>query len=95
MKKTTYPLRTQISLSLQLRNLIDAQRVTLGESLSEYLRKAAILRMIAEDIEKKDLDLVAGAVVGKVAKSKSGWKKVKNIVEWQKKERKHENKHRS
>lgn len=93
--KQTYSLRTQISLSPQLRNLINIQKIYMGESLSEYLRKAAILRMVAENIEKKDLNLVAEAVIGKVLKNKSGWKKIKDVPEWQRKERENEDKHRS
>ena len=93
--KQAYPLRTQISLSPQLRNLIDIQKVHMGESLSEYLRKAAILRMVAENIEKKDLNLVAEAIIGKVLKNKSGWKKIKDVSGWQRKERENEDKHRS
>ena len=95
MKKTSYSLRTQISLSPQLRKLIDQQRAYSQESLSDYLRKAAILRMVAEEVEKKNLEQIAQAVIGKVSKSKSGWRKTKDITVWQRKKRAHEDKHRS
>lgn len=65
-----------------------------NESLSEYLRQAALLRMMLEDVERNDLKLIAKTVVGGVSKSKSGWKNIKNIGEWQRQLRKNEDQHR-
>jgi len=95
MQRTLYTQRTQISLSPKLRELIDAQRLLWQESLSEYLRKAAILRIALEDLEKQDLSYLANAVVGQVSKKTSGWKNIRDISLWQKKLRKDENKHRA
>ncbi|MEK7064728.1 MAG: hypothetical protein AAB973_03935 [Patescibacteria group bacterium] len=95
MNTAIYPIRTQISLSTDLKRLIEASRTRLNESLSEYLRRAAILRMMLEDREKNDLQTVAMAVIGNVAKSKSGWNQVKNISSWQKQERRNEDRHRT
>ncbi|MBL7078177.1 hypothetical protein ISS42_00775 [Candidatus Shapirobacteria bacterium] len=95
MKQSIYSQRTQISLSPQLRSLIEAERILTKESLSQYLRKAAVLRMVLDMVERSDLDLIAEAVIGSVSKSKSGWKKVADIKSWQRKQRKDENRHRS
>lgn len=94
MNTAIYPIRTQISLSPELKKLIEMRGAVLNEGLSEYLRRAAILRMAVEDVERNDLKLIAQTVVGSVPKSKSGWKNVKNIGEWQRKLRKNEDRHR-
>lgn len=93
MKKATYTKRTQISLSPELKQLIEIKGSILKESLSEYLRKSAILRMVLEDVEKKDLSLIAEAVVGKVRRKESGWKDIKDVSSWQRKIREDEDRH--
>ena len=95
MKTAIHTKRTQISLSPKLKTLIQNQGSLYGESLSEYLRKAALLRLALEESYQKELELVAKAVVGSVPKEKSGWSKVKNIGKWQREERKNEETHRS
>lgn len=95
MKQAIYSSRTQISLSPELKKLIESEGQLLKESLSEYLRKAAILRMVLDANKAKQLELVAEAVVGKVARNKSGWKDIKNISLWQSNLRKDESKHRA
>lgn len=66
----------------------------LNEGLSGYLRRAAVLRMAVDDVERNDLKLIAQTVVSSIPKSKSGWKNVRNIGEWQRKLRKDEDQHR-
>lgn len=95
MNTAIYPVRTQISLSPELKKLIEMRGAVLNEGLSEYLRRAAVLRMAVDDVERNDLKLIAKTVIGGVSKSKSGWKNVKNIGEWQRKLRKDEDRHRS
>lgn len=95
MKTITTPLRTQISLSPALKKLIVERGSALDESMSEYLRRAAIIRMALEENEASDLKLIADAVVGKVSPKDSGWKDIKDIAAWQRENRKHENLHRS
>ena len=94
MNTAIYPTRTQISLSPALKKLVETRSIISNESLSEYLRRAAVLRMAIEDVERNDLKLIAQTVIGSVPKSKSGWKNVKNIGEWQRKLRKDEDRHR-
>lgn len=94
MNTAIYPVRTQISLSPELKKLIEMRGAVLNEGLSEYLRRAAVLRMAVDDIARNDLKLIAETVVGSVSKSKSGWKNVRNIGKWQRKLRKDEDQHR-
>lgn len=94
MKTAIHTKRTQISLSPQLKALIKSQGSLYGESLSEYLRKAALLRLALEESAKKELELVAETVIGTVPKTKSGWKRIANISKWQRQERRNEEIHR-
>lgn len=94
MQTAIYPVRTQISLSDDLKKLIAVRGNRLNESLSEYLRKAAIIRMALEDMETGDLKTVAQSVVGGVSRRDSGWRSVKDISVWQRQERRHEDQHR-
>lgn len=94
MNTAIYPVRTQISLSDDLKKLIAVRGNRLNESLSEYLRKAAIIRMALEDMETGDLKAVAQSVVGGVSRRDSGWRSTKDISAWQRQERRHEDQHR-
>jgi hypothetical protein len=95
MNRAVYPIRTQISLSPQLKRLIKIRGGGLDESLSEYLRKAAILRMALEDIDRNDLRRVAMTVIGGVSKQKGGWSREKSVSSWQSRVRRDEDEHRS
>ncbi len=94
MKQVMYPNRTQISLPNDLKSLIEAYATKYGESLSEYVRKAALVRMVIDDADKRDLERIANAVIGSVPKTKSGWKNIKDIAKWQSNLRKDEDVHR-
>ena len=48
-------VRTQITLTEQLKILVEGIAQEKGESLSEYLRKAAIVRLLVEETEKENL----------------------------------------
>lgn len=95
MNTAIYPTRTQISLSPELKKLIEMRGAVLNEGLSEYLRRAAILRMAVEDVAANDLKLIAKAVVGSIPRGKSGWKNINNISDWQRTERRNEDFHRA
>lgn len=94
MNTAIYPVRTQISLSDDLKKLIARRGQRLNESLSEYLRKAAVIRMALEDMEVSDLKTIAKSVIGSVPRQDSGWRNIKDISAWQRQERRHENRHR-
>lgn len=79
-------IRTQIYLPEDLRQEIDKQRHQTGESLAEYLRKAAEQRLKAGKKRKADLKKLAD-LLGSVSKEESGWKGI-NVMEWQREIRK-------
>ena len=95
MNTAKYSARTQISLPAELKSLIEKEGGLQNESLSEYLRKSAILRMALTSNRKNELKTVASAVVGHAQKSKGGWKAVSNVSLWQRNGRRDENSHRS
>lgn len=77
-------LRTQISLPLDLRRLIDLHRREKDESLSEYLRKSAILRLESEKKRRANLKKLSQQVVGALDLSKyAEWSTRKKIINWQ------------
>lgn len=76
-------LRTQIILPKDLRGEIEKARRATGESLAEYLRKAARERLERIKKKKTDLDLLARKI-GTV--KKSGWEGL-DVVAWQRKMR--------
>lgn len=94
MQTAIYPSRTQISLSPDLKRLIGARGDRLNESLSKYLRKAAVIRMALEDMETNDLKMIAKSVVDSVQRKDSGWQNIKDISAWQQQERRDEDRHR-
>jgi len=78
-------VRTQIYLPEDLRQDIDRQRRQTGESLAEYLRKAAHERVRMDKRRKAELKKLAEEL-GKGVK-KSGWEGI-DILKWQKEIRK-------
>ncbi|MBU3978612.1 hypothetical protein KKF69_04445 [Patescibacteria group bacterium] len=83
--------RTQIYLPKDLREEIDQQRYSTGESLAEYLRKAAEERLRREKKKKVDLKKFADEIIGMIKPGKEGWGGV-NLEEWRK-ERQEEDDH--
>lgn len=77
--------RTQIYLPKELRQEIDKQRRQSGESLANYIRKAARERIKREKNKKVELKKLAEYVTSGV--EKSGWEGL-NVLKWQKEIRK-------
>lgn len=66
-----------------LKRVIEAKSRLMGESLSAYLRKAAVLRLMAEDVEKQELASLAESVVGSVkARNHSEWSSKAKVRGW-------------
>lgn len=86
MKNTS--LRTQIILPKTLREQIEKVRVKTGESMAEYLRKAAEERLLRESKQLANLRDVANQVVGCI--KQSSWNNV-DIIKWQQQMRKDKN----
>lgn len=76
-------IRAQVILTVALKNLIEAKKRITGETLSEYLRKAALLRFLAEEEEEMELKKLANLVVGSVSlKKHPRWKTKKELQAW-------------
>lgn len=77
-------IRTQISLIPEIKKAIEAKKRLTGETLSAYLRKAALIHLVAEEEEKKELENLAKAVIGCVSlKQHSEWstkRKVQSLL---------------
>lgn len=80
-------VRTQIYLPRDLREEIDKQRLATGESLAEYLRKAAQRRVEMAKNEKAQLKKLARGIVG-AAKGTRTNKEVKHWLKEIREERK-------
>ena len=82
-------VRTQISLTHAIKRAIEAKGRLLGESLSEYLRKAAVIRLLSEEEEKKELKMLANNFVGagKWNKKHPHWKNKSAVHKWVRAER--------
>lgn len=76
--------RTQIYLPKDLRREIDRQRISSGESLAEYLRKAAQERVEKENKKKENLKKLASEFVGS---SKRSDKEIQEWLDWVREER--------
>lgn len=73
-------IRTQIYLPEDLRREIDRSRLGSGESLAEYLRKAAEQRLKVEKKKKAELKKLAEEFTSGV--EKSGWEGI-DVLKWQ------------
>lgn len=80
-------LRTQITLTTSLKRVVEAKKRLLGESLAEYLRKAAVLRLLAEDEEDRDLKILAESFTRPRLWKKQhlSWQSKKAVKNWQRK----------
>lgn len=76
-------VRTQITLTQILKNEVENIASEKGESLSEYLRKAAIIRLLLEKQDKEDLSKLADKVIGSIkSKNHPNWKTKADIYAW-------------
>lgn len=76
-------VRTQITLTEKLKKLVEKYAKERGESLSEYLRKAASLRVLLEKEEEKDLDVIASRLIGSLDLRKHPeWQPKQKLQKW-------------
>lgn len=76
-------VRTQITLTHALKNAVEDVAENRGESLSEYLRKAAIIRLLLERYEKDELKKIALQAVGSVdLKKHPEWNTPDKVYKW-------------
>lgn len=80
-------VRTQISLTRAIKRAVEIKGKLLGESLSEYLRKAAVIRIMAEEEEDRELALAAKNFIGAGTwkKNHPRWKNKTAVEAWRKK----------
>lgn len=77
-------LRTQISLPKNLRRRIDKDREANGESLSEYMRKAAQKRLKEKAAREKRLQKLADNFIGSLDLSQHPeWSTKEKVMQWQ------------
>lgn len=88
---STTSVRTQIYLPNDLRREIDKNRN--GESLSEYLRKAAEARINQQKKKKADLKKLADRVIGSIKPGEGGWGSIKNTYTYIRKMRQEDDEH--
>lgn len=82
-------VRTQVMLTVALKRIIEAKRRLTNESMSQYLRRAALLRVMAEKEEEKRLNNLANLVVGSVdLNDHPEWKNKEKLNKWLKELRK-------
>ena len=76
-------VRTQITLTEQLKLLVEEMARQNGESLSEYLRKAAVIRLLVEETEKENLASLAKKVIGSInLDNHPEWKNKNDVYKW-------------
>lgn len=76
-------IRTQITLTQNIKKLVEDHARDQGESLSEYLRKAAMVRLLVENNDQIDLKKLAGRVIGSVdLKKHPEWRNEKEVQKW-------------
>jgi len=76
-------IRSQVILTKLLRKMIDERRRLTGETLSAYLRKAALMRILAETEEEKELAQLAKSVIGSLnLKRHPEWQTAKRLKNW-------------
>lgn len=83
INKSRPTTRTQISLLPEIKKAIEARKRLTGESVSAFLRKAALIRLLAEEEEKKELENLSKLLVGSVSsRNHPEWKTKKKIDKW-------------
>ncbi len=80
---TNRHLRTQIVLTHEIKKILEKAARLSNENLSEYIRKAILIRYLIETNEKKQLEEVADKVIGSVNLDKHPeWKTKKSLQKW-------------
>lgn len=82
-------VRTQITLTKRLKQLIEERARQTNQSLSEYLRRGAWISLLLEERESEELDEIANQAIGSVDLNKHPeWQTPLKVKKWTKKIRK-------
>ena len=83
ISKNDQTVRTQVTLTKDLKRLVEKQAQERGESLSEYLRKAAMVRLLLDEKNMESRESLANRVIGSVSlKNHPKWKNKKKVQKW-------------
>lgn len=78
-------VRTQITLTKKIKELVEEKSAAMGISVSEYLRRAALVVATIDDQGKADMAGLAKKVIGSVnLKNHPEWKNKTAVIKWQK-----------
>lgn len=79
----TKTVRTQITLTRKLKQLIEERARQTNQSLSEYLRRGAWISLLLEENEAEELGILASQVIGSVDLSKHPeWETLPKVKKW-------------
>jgi len=79
-------IRTQITLTESLKQLVEEKANLKGQSLSEYIRRALMLSLLVDKQQSVDLEKLANQLIGSVNSQKNPqWKSVGSVKNWVKK----------
>lgn len=76
-------VRTQITLTKKLKQLIEERARQTNQSLSEYLRRGAWISLLLEEKESEELSKLADQAIGSVDLSKHPeWQTPTKVKQW-------------
>lgn len=76
-------VRTQITLTQNIKKIVEEMASDVGESLSEYLRKAALMRILVEQNQAEDRGEFIKSVIGSVKmKGHPNWSTKAKVEKW-------------
>jgi hypothetical protein len=76
-------VRTQITLTTSLKKAIEEKATKSGQSLSEYLRRAASLSILLDEQERENLTELAQIAIGSVdLKNHPQWSNKTKVTRW-------------
>lgn len=90
--KNDKSVRTQITLTKNIKSAVEDMASDRGESLSEFLRKAALIRLMLEREERESLANLAKKVIGSIKlEGHPNWSSKKAIYKWSREIRRDKN----
>ena len=86
LSKEDSTIRTQITLTESLKQLVEEKANLKGQSLSEYIRRALMLSLLVDKQHLVDLEKLADQLIGSVnIKKNPQWRNVSGVKKWVKK----------
>ena len=77
------PVRTQITLTKRVKEIVEQSARKQNESLAEYLRKAALMRWLVERNDAEDRKQLAKNLVGSIdMKTHPVWRSKNDVQTW-------------